>query len=160
MRRTLTAFVFVVASAMIVAAQQGQSGKEPAKPGAAPAPARPATPTDRPSSLRGCISAAPDTNGSFTLTEQGPKGSRFRITGRSMRDFAGKLVEVALVETKGLTIKGGLWPSPNVAAQAGAIDSSRAAIASQPGANASKPDLPLPEVRVNRVRTLEGSCQP
>ena len=95
MRRTLTAFVFVVASAMIVAAQQGQSGKEPAKPGAAPAPARPATPTDRPSSLRGCISAAPDTNGSFTLTEQGPKGSRFRITGRSMRDFAGKLVEVA-----------------------------------------------------------------
>jgi hypothetical protein len=77
-----------------------------------------------------------------------------------MRDFAGKLVEVALVETKGLTIKGGLWPSPNVAAQAGAIDSSRAAIASQPGANAGKPDLPLPEVRVNRVRTLEGSCQP
>jgi hypothetical protein len=57
-------------------------------------------------------------------------------------------------------VKGGLLPSPNVAAQAGAIDPGQAAVASQPGGTASgtgSVDVPL--FRVDRVRALGGSCQ-
>ena len=53
-------------------------------------------------------------------------------------------------------IVGGLYPSANVAAQAGAIDPARAAVAALPGSPATG-TAPV-EVRVQRVQRLSGSC--
>jgi hypothetical protein len=61
---------------------------------------------------------------------------------------------------KRLSISGGLWPSPNVAAQAGAIDAAEASIARQPGGAASGTGgANLPEFRVVSVRSIDGSCR-
>lgn len=140
--------ISAAAVVMVVATAAAQS----------PSPSTAAKSAEEKNAYRGCVSAKPDATGTFTLTQTG-SGSRFRLTGKSMRDYAGKLVEVVLAESKGLTIKGGLSPSPNVAAQAGHLDPSRAAIARQPGANTGKSDADLPEFRVNRVRALDGACQ-
>ena len=134
------AILTVVSSA---AAQRETTGK----------PADTSTPA-----MKGCVSAKPDAAGNYTFTETG-SGNRFRITGKSFRDYSGKQVEILLGDGKGLTIKGGLTPSANVAGQAGHIDPVQAAIASQPGANVGKSDAPLPEIRVNGVRAVEGPCR-
>jgi hypothetical protein len=52
-----------------------------------------------------------------------------------------------------------LWPSPNVAGQAGAIDPAQASIARQPGGAASGAGMELPELRVVSVRGIDGSCR-
>ena len=108
--------------------------------------------------LTGCVSAKPDKDGSFTLTQKG-SGSRFRLTGKSMREWAGKPVELVSAKGKGLSVRGGLVPSPNVAAQAGHIDPAQAAIASQPGVATAGKGEDLPEFRVNGVRAAQGSCK-
>jgi hypothetical protein len=59
-----------------------------------------------------------------------------------------------------LSIRGGLWPSANVAGQAGAIDPAQASIARQPGGAASGAGvIDLPEFRVASVRSIDGSCR-
>ena len=56
-------------------------------------------------------------------------------------------------------VKGGLWPTPNIAGQAGAIDPARAATAAQPGGPASATgDVDLPKVVVKSVRALDSKC--
>jgi len=59
-----------------------------------------------------------------------------------------------------LTIRGGLVPSPNVAAQAGALDPVRVAVASMPGAttNSRTGSAATPEFRLGRVQAVSGSC--
>jgi hypothetical protein len=52
-----------------------------------------------------------------------------------------------------------LWPSPNVAAQAGALDPAQESIARQTGGAASTPESSFPELRVIRMRGVEGACQ-
>ena len=131
---------------LAVAVAAGQQ-KEPAKPSDTPQ-----------ATLTGCVSAKPDAAGTYTLT-QSSTGGRFRLTGKSVRGFAGKQVEIVSANGKGLTIRGGLTPSANVAAQAGHIDPAQAAIADQPGALTGKSDADLPELRVNRVREVAGSCK-
>ena len=60
-------------------------------------------------------------------------------------------------------IRGGLVPSPNLAAQAGAIDQTKAAMAYQgvnrPGTGNSGP-LEFSVTRVTRVQSVTGSCAP
>jgi hypothetical protein len=108
--------------------------------------------------LVGCVSDDPGTSGSFTLDESG--GGRYRLTGKSVRKYAGRMVRlVGGPQGKRLSISGGLWPSPNVAAQAGAIDSAEASIARQPGGAASGTGgSNLPEFKVVSVRGIDGSC--
>jgi hypothetical protein len=172
MRVTLVAIAMSLLSVVVAGQRQpapaSESGQPaPATQAAPPAQAAPATQAQQPggkvaapaSAYRGCVSDKPDATGTYTLTQAG-SGNRFRLIGRSMRGYAGKMVEVTLADAKGLTIKGGLSPSPNIAAQAGHLDSAQAAVASQPGANAGKSDAQLPEFRVNRVRALDTSCAP
>jgi len=128
--------------AVVVAAGQE---KEPAKPS-----------NKAETTLTGCVSTKPDPTGTYMLTQEST-GGRFRLIGKSMRDFAGKPVEI--VSVKGLSIRTGLTPSVNVAAQAGHIDSAQAAIANQPGATTGKSDADLPEIRVSRVREVSGTCK-
>ena len=86
-------------------------------------------------------------------------GSEYRLSGKGVRKFAGQRVElIGGAPRKGLSIRGGLWPSPNIAAQGGAVDSTQAAIAAQPGGGALGTGTPLPEFNVKQVRGVTGSC--
>ena len=109
--------------------------------------------------LTGCISQKPQ-GSDYTFTDAA-NGSRYRLTGKDIKKYAGKRVEVVEgAAPKGFAIKGGLYPSPNVAAQAGALDPVQAGIATQPGSGANTgTGEPLPEFRAGRVRTVEGGCQ-
>jgi hypothetical protein len=112
-----------------------------------------------PVELVGCVSDDPTASGSFTLDDSG--GSKYRLTGKSVRKYAGRMVRlVGGPQGKRLSIRGGLWPSPNIAAQAGAIDPAQASIARQPGGAASGTGgADLPVFRVSSVRGVEGSCR-
>ena len=121
------------------------------------APSSPQKPA--PLTLTGCVSQQPDSGGEFTFTQA--NGSRYRLTGnKSVKSYAGKRVEIVSSKGGGFSVRGGLQPSANVAAQAGALDPAKAAIASQPGVHVTgKPDEKLPEFRVASVRAVEGSCK-
>jgi len=110
--------------------------------------------------LSGCVgrdSAAP---GAFTFAETGT-GTKYRLGGVGVRKYAGQRVEIVGAPVgRRPTIRGGLFPSPNTAARAGALDPAQVAIASMPGGtNSGTGAVELPEFRVTRVRALEGSCQ-
>jgi hypothetical protein len=51
-------------------------------------------------------------------------------------------------------------PSPNIAAQAGAIDQTKVAMAQQGADPQGTSNIELLEFRVNTVRTLAGTCSP
>jgi hypothetical protein len=88
-------------------------------------------------------------------------GTRYRLSGKSVRKYAGRMVRlIGGPNNRKFAIRGGLWPSANVAGQAGAIDAAQASIARQPGgANAGTGGIELPEFRVVSVRSVEGSCR-
>lgn len=111
-----------------------------------------------PVTLAGCVSTKPPTGTSFTFTAK--DGTKYRLTGKNMKRYAGQEVEIVGGDSKKLTVKGGLLPSPNVAAQAGGLDPAQAAIASLPGGGAGGTGgVELPEFNVTRVRGLGQSCQ-
>ena len=116
------------------------------------------SPTPRsPVELVGCVSNQPSGSGAFTFDESG--GSKYRLTGKSVRKYAGKMVRLAGGPQGGkLSVSGGLWPSANAAGQAGAIDGAKESIARQPGGGGSGTGVDLPEFRVVSVRTVDGSC--
>ena len=109
--------------------------------------------------LLGCVSRNPGTSGSFTLNESA--GGTYRLTGKSVRKYAGRMVQlVGGPQSKKLSIRGGLWPSANTAAQAGAIDAAQASVARQPGgADSGTGGIELPEFHVLSVRRVAGSCE-
>lgn len=114
--------------------------------------------TVEPLQLTGCVSAKTE-NGDYTFTNDAG-GDRYRLIGKDIKKYAGKKVEVVQSPSKGFAIKGGLYPSPNVAAQAGALDPVQSAIATQPGSGAATGTGPdLPEFRAGRVRTVQGECR-
>ena len=121
------------------------------------------TPAKEPSKelrLNGCISRDAKTPGQFDFRDD-DTGDRYRLTGKNLKKFVGQKVEiVGGPPGKGITFKTGLWPSPNVAAQAGAMDPAQAAVARMPGGAADAPGAStLPEFRVIRLRGVEGACQ-
>lgn len=123
-----------------------------------PAGTKPST-TVEPIKLTGCVSPKPGQAGDYTFTNA-TDGARYRLTGKDIKKFAGQKVEVTEAGPKKFAITGGLYPSPNVAAQAGALDPVEAGIATQPGsgvATGTGPDLP--EFRAGRVRAVTGACQ-
>jgi hypothetical protein len=120
-------------------------------------PAKPGT-SRSPVELVGCVSDQPGASGSFTFDES--SGSRYRLTGKSVRKYAGRMVRVVGgPQGRKLSINTGLWPSPNIAGRASAIDAAEASIARQPGGAASGTGtIDLPEFRVVSVRGVDGSC--
>lgn len=83
------------------------------------------------------------------------QGSDYRLTGTNVRDYAGKRVQVSGVPPKRLQIVGGLYPTPNIAAQGN--DPTKVAIAAAGGANGGTP-RPLSEFRVRSIRPVPGAC--
>ena len=114
--------------------------------------------SQKPVELVGCVSTQPGQSGAFTFDES--SGSKYRLTGKSVRKYAGQMVRlVGGPQGRKLSVSGGLWPSPNVAGQAGAIDGAKESIARQPGGGGSGTGgADLPEFRVVSVRTVDGSC--
>jgi hypothetical protein len=108
-------------------------------------------------SLSGCVVRSENPPGRFTL-EDANEG-KYRLTGVNVGDYVGQRVSIAggVVETKRLTIKTGLTPNANVAAQASSMDPARIAVANAGGA-AGPGMVDLPEFKVRSVRPVSGSC--
>jgi hypothetical protein len=100
----------------------------------------------KPLVLVGCVASDQARADQFTLADE-KAGVTYRLNGTKLDTYSGRRVRIV----------GGLYPSGNVAAQAGAIDPSKAAIA----ANAAETRAAqLPEFHVKQVRQLRGSCDP
>jgi hypothetical protein len=111
--------------------------------------------------ITGCIGEDPSNAGKFTLADFTTGSTTYRLTGTDTRRYLGKRVSVtgAALPSK-LAIVGGLVPSPNVAAQAGAIDPTRAAMAAQGTEGSTKPgNIAVPEFRVRSVQAIAGGCE-
>ena len=117
----------------------------------------PAKPSTKLITLSGCVTRGEAAPEQYTLEDV--QEGKYRLSGVKLRDYVGQKVEILgdLVETKRLTIKGGLTPNANVAAQAGAMDPVRAAVESAGGA-AGPGIVTLPEFKVKSVRPVTGGC--
>ena len=135
----MTSFTTIVLALLLGAAQNN--------------PAKPAPQPDR-VSLDGCVAATSNARNVFTLDQD---GQTYVLKGLNVRDFVGKHVEVSGSLTKRPRIVGGLYPSPNIAAQAGGIDLTKAAIASQSGPT-SQSRQPSVDFTVKTVRVVSESC--
>jgi hypothetical protein len=144
-RAVLIAFLLVACSA--IAAAQAPSS-ESSKPKNAP----------KTLTISGCVAGDETMPGAFTLSDS-KEGTTYRLTGTNVRGYANQRVQIAgsLVQPR-LKITGGLVPSPNVAAQAGAMDPVQAAMAGAGGSANASSGMPLPEFRVKSVRPIAGSC--
>ena len=107
--------------------------------------------------LSGCVTEDAATK---SLTIDDDKAGSYRLSGLSVRDYLGQRVELAgsVYESKKLVIKGGLTPSPNAAAQAGAIPQTQIANETH-GGSAPTGDVQLPEFRVKSIRPLGTGCK-
>lgn len=107
--------------------------------------------------LSGCVQRGDTNPDQYTITSDDKKATTYRLTGIDVREFEGKRVEVVGIPPK-IVVKGGLYPSPNVAAQAGAMDPSRAATAAMAGGPAATTAGPLPEFRIQSIKPVAGTC--
>jgi hypothetical protein len=128
----------------------GTLGAQPQREPSKTAPPKPIT-------LSGCVQRGESGPDQFTLSEK--KGSQvYRLTGTDLRDYIGRRVQiVGGVRSNRFRVVGGLTPSANAAAQAGAVDPARAATAAASG-SAGPGTVELPEFRVKSVRPITGSC--
>jgi hypothetical protein len=107
--------------------------------------------------LVGCVVRDP---GAGPLRLADGYGGAVELQGGDLNSFVGKKVRiVGTGDSRKLSINFGLYPSPNIAAQAGGISPVRAAEAAMPGGAAhGTGNVTLPELRVKIIRTLPGSC--
>jgi hypothetical protein len=119
---------------------------------------KPAKPAPKVLTLSGCVVRGETTPGQYTLEDK-ENGLTYRLTGTDVRDYIGRRVQIVggVPAPRRLTIVGGLTPNANVAAQAGDMDPSRAAVAGAGGA-AGPGTVQLPEFRVKSVRPVNGGC--
>ena len=108
--------------------------------------------------LTGCVSLSPSPSGQFAFVEA-TSGGTYRLNGKGLKKYAGQRVRlVGDPSSKRVRIRMGLWPSPNVAAQAGALDPAQESIARHSAGTSGMPEN-APELRVVRVHGVEGACQ-
>ena len=139
-RRFLVALVLASATATI-GAQSGATTPSSAQP-AAPKP-------DKTLTLTGCVQRDETKAGWFTLSDK-KTGATYRLAGTNVKAYVWRNVRIV----------GGLVPSANIAAQAGAIDPTKAAAAYQGANPPGTGSLELLEFNVARVRPTTGSCAP
>ena len=112
-----------------------------------------------PVTLVGCVGGGASPGAPLTITSL-DHTLAYKLSGMNMRRYIGQRVSiVGTSDTRRLKIVGGLTPSPNAAAQAGALDPAQAAIAAEPLSTAAKQDQTLPEFKVKSVQTLQGGCE-
>jgi hypothetical protein len=139
MRRNLCVTLLVLLAATATA----QTNLPPSSATAPPAK------EDKPLVLVGCVVSDTTSTDHFTLSD--PKaGVSYRLRGMNVSTYFGRRVRII----------GGLFPSANVAAQAGAIDSASTAMAIlDANRNMTGQFEPL-EFRITRVMPLTGTCPP
>ena len=128
----------VLTAAEVLGAQSAQSSK--------PSPAPPST---KAITLVGCVQTDKTTPERFTLSDKMTEAT-YRLTGTNVKAYVWRNVRIV----------GGLVPSANIAAQAGAIDQSKAAMAQQGANPPGTGNTQTLEFRVTRVQGLTGSCAP
>src|SRR6478672_6202168 len=102
--------------------------------------------------LSGCVQRDENAPQQFVLTDA--HEGKYRLSGRDFREYLGRSVTVGGgVVVKGLAVKGGLTPTANIAAQAGSIDPSRAAVQAQTQPSGTAVDTALPEFRVKKIES-------
>lgn len=111
-----------------------------------------------PLTITGCVVRGDGPN-DYVVEDQA--AGKYRVTGSQIKRYVGQRVElVGTLDTRRLKIRGGLYPSPNAAGQAGAMDPVKSAMAGQPGGTASGTgDVQLPELKVKSVKSLGGGCR-
>lgn len=97
--------------------------------------------------LVGCVQNAETTENRIALSDR-KRGISYLLSGKDVSMYIGKRVRVV----------GGLLPSPNIAAQAGAIDPTIAANATAGRTQAGTGNFPFEELFVRSVRPVKGSC--
>src|SRR2546427_13292942 len=104
--------------------------------------------------LVGCVASDDLAPGQYTIVD--PKhGTTYRLSGTDMHTYLGQRVEVTREPPRRLKIAGGLVPSANAAAQAGAVDPPPAAA----GATGTRRGLQgAEEVRGRSVKSVGGAC--
>jgi hypothetical protein len=109
--------------------------------------------------LSGCVQPVDKVPGQFALADK-ETGVTYRLTGAKVHEFVGQTVLiVGSSDSKKLAVKGGLYPTPNVAAQGSSMDPARQAVAAQGGSNTTG-TVELPEFKVKSVRpTGAGGCR-
>ena len=138
MRTHFFAGLILAGVVVTLGAQSGSTSKPPAAPKA-----------EKALTLIGCVQREDTKPEWFTLSHT-KTGTTYRLTGANVKAYVWRNVRIV----------GGLVPSPNIAAQAGAIDQTKAAMAYQ-GANPPGTGNVEPlEFNVTRVRRLTGSCAP
>ena len=158
MRRSISCALAVAMFTAALAAQGASSpSQNPEQKGAEkkPAPAKPPTTVV---ALTGCVGGGRSAGEPFTITSDDGTIA-YKLSGKNMRQYLGHRVTiVGSNDTRRLKVVGGLYPSPNVAAQAGALSATKAAVASDPISTAAKTDQQLPEFRVKSVQSSGASC--
>jgi hypothetical protein len=156
-RRALMRAHLLVLTGIVLACAAATAGAQTeSKPSASQAAATPETtptpqaaPTRKPVkaiTLKGCLQGSNLGTDVYTLVDS-KGGATYRVSGADVRPHLGHRVQIV----------GGLIPSPNVAAQAGAIDPVKAAIAGT-GEHAAGPGSVHLELHVTRVQPLAGTC--
>src|SRR5215216_5587801 len=137
----------VRSAAMVAMIGVGISGAAAAQTTKTPGP-----PRGRGLTISGCIARSDAGTDQFTIVDQADK-TTYRLTGRQAREYVGKRVEVVggVVNSKKLQVSGGLRPTPNVAAQAGAIDPAGAATAAAGGSAPATGPPPTLEFKVRSI---------
>jgi hypothetical protein len=107
--------------------------------------------------LTGCVEKGVTPN-QYTIADT--VNGKYEVSGSDIKKYVGRRVQVAGTPGSArFRVKGGLWPTPNVAAQAGDIDPAKAAVAAQPGGGATGTgQIDLPTFKVKAVRTLDSAC--
>jgi hypothetical protein len=152
-RRFPTCFLSALILAGAMATLVAQSGSTPAsssQPAARKDASQASTPKrDTPLTLTGCVQLDETKADRFTLSDN-KTGATYHLTGANVKAYVWRNVRIV----------GGLVPSANIAAQAGAIDPAKTAVASEEASRPGTFNGALLELRVNRVRPLTGSCSP
>jgi hypothetical protein len=141
MRLLIAAALALACTVSIVAAQKAPSKKTP-----------------KTLTLSGCIQRDGKSPDQFVLNDT--KANRtYRLTGVDLREYLGRPVQLdGGVVVRGVKISGGLQPNPNVAAQAGAMDPSRAVVAGAAGVGPTGAVDEVQEFKVKAVRSAGGTC--
>lgn len=115
--------------------------------------------TPEPVTLTGCMSAKPGASGQYTF--EGADGvSRYQLTGKSLKKYAGMRVEVVggAPTGNGVAVKGGLV-GPLNGARGVALDPSQESVKRQPGGGGAGIGPAYPEFKVSRVKAVGGACE-
>jgi len=126
------------------------------------AQSQPATPkkaeSNEPVTLKGCVARETTSGSSYTFTDS--TGTKYRLAGKSIEKYSGMSVEVVgLVDRRNVAVTGGLWPTPNAAAQAGNMDPGRAAVIALGGGSTGTGRVELPTLRITRVGLGASECK-